>query len=171
MILICLVEEQYNSMDVPLVLSRGQDLLTGGAACYQIYRTADERFVALGAIEDKFWQAFCSTVNRPDWSDLQHEPLPQTELIAAVRELFTSATQKEWQERFAGVDCCLEPILNHSEVVNHPHVQQRQLLQSLPTEQRHDALFPVWVDDQPPSPRRALQKLTAEEALNRWMKP
>ncbi len=148
--------------------ARGQDLLTGGAACYQIYPTADRRFVALGAIEDKFWQAFCATIDRPEWSTRQHEPLPQTELIAEVRELFASATQKEWQARFTEVDCCFEPILNHTEVVNHPHVQQRQLLQSLPAEQRYDALFPVWVDDQPPSPRRPLQQVSTEQALEGW---
>ena len=147
---------------------RGQDLLTGGAACYRIYRTADERFVALGAIEDKFWRAFCATVDRPDWSERQYEPLPQTQLIAELQQLFATASQKDWQQRFVGVDCCFEPILDHSEVINHPHVRQRQLLQSLSSEERHDALFPAWVDDQPPPPRQPLQQITAEEALKHW---
>lgn len=147
---------------------RGRDLLTGGAACYQIYRTADDRFVALGAIEDKFWRTFCATVNRPDWSERQHEPLPQEQLITEVQELFASATWMDWQQRFAGVDCCFEPILDHTEVVTHPHVRQRQLLQLQTTEERHDALFPAWVDDQPPPPRQPLQQITAEDALKHW---
>lgn len=149
--------------------ARGMDLLTGGAACYQIYRTADQRFIALGAIEDKFWQTFCETIERPDWSKRQQEPLPQKGLITEVQKLFASATQQEWQKRFAKVDCCFEPILDHTQVVNHPHVQQRQLLQSLPTEQRHDALFPVWVDDQPPVTRQELKKISTEEALKGWL--
>jgi crotonobetainyl-CoA:carnitine CoA-transferase CaiB-like acyl-CoA transferase len=150
--------------------ARGNDLLTGGAACYQIYRTADSRFIALGAIEDKFWQCFCTTVQRPDWVDRQHEPMPQTALIGALAELIASADFEVWQARFEGVDCCFEPLLEHSEVVNHPQVVQRQLLQSEETAGRQDALLPIWVDNQPPPPRRALQKQTAAEALSAWQK-
>jgi len=150
--------------------ARGNDLLTGGAACYQIYRTADARFITLGAIEDKFWQCFCATVQRPDWIGRQHEPMPQASLICALAELFASADFAVWQARFEGVDCCFEPILEHSEVINHPQVVQRQLLQSAGTEERQDALLPLWVDNQPPPPRRALQKQSAEEALNSWQK-
>jgi alpha-methylacyl-CoA racemase len=148
--------------------ARGQDLLTGGAACYQIYRTADQRFVALGAIEDKFWQAFCATVDRPDWIDRQHEPLPQTQLIGEIRKLFTGAPLAEWQRRFSGVDCCFESILEPTEVAVHPQVQQRQLLQTHGTGGRQDALFPVWVDDQPPTPRRGLRQVSTAEALTAW---
>jgi alpha-methylacyl-CoA racemase len=147
---------------------RGRDLLTGGAACYQIYPTADGRFVALGALEEKFWRAFCVTVERPDWIDRQAEPLPQEQLIAEVRQLFAGAALQDWQQRFALVDCCFEPILVHAEVVAQPQVQQRRLLQRQNTEQRYDALFPVWVDAQPPPPRRALQPVTAAEALKNW---
>lgn len=140
--------------------ARGRDLLTGGAACYQIYRTADDRFVALGAIEEKFWKTFCSTVGRPDWIERQQEPFPQEELIAELRDLFASATLADWQQRFNGIDCCLEAILEHAEVASHPHVQQRKLLQNRATEGNYDTLFPAWVDDRPPPPRRPLQELT-----------
>jgi len=85
--------------------ARGRDLLTGGAACYQIYCTADQRFVALGAIEEKFWREFCLTVKRPDWISRQQEPLPQTQLISEVRELFASAPLDTWCQRFAQTDC------------------------------------------------------------------
>jgi crotonobetainyl-CoA:carnitine CoA-transferase CaiB-like acyl-CoA transferase len=146
----------------------GRDLLTGGAACYQIYRTADGRFVALGAIEEKFWQAFCACAERPDWLGRQHEPLPQLQLINELREMFATASLRDWQQRFDMVDCCFEPILEHAEVVAHPQVMQRQLLQSQSTEDRHDALFPAWVDDQPPPPRRSLLQLTPAEAVNYW---
>jgi crotonobetainyl-CoA:carnitine CoA-transferase CaiB-like acyl-CoA transferase len=148
--------------------ARGRDLLTGGAACYQIYRTADGRFVALGALEEKFWRTFCITVKRPDWIDRQSEPLPQLRLIEEVRELFAGASLQDWQRRFAHVDCCCEPILEHAEVVVHPQVQQRQLLQLQSAERRHDALFPVWVDEHPPTPRRPMQMITPEQARISW---
>lgn len=149
-------------------LTRGGDLLTGGAACYQIYRTSDDRFIALGAIEEKFWQAFCDTIGRSDWIDRQHEPLPQEQLITELQALFATASLDDWQQRFAKVDCCLEPVLEHTEVVEHPQVQQRQLLQTLGSEKRYDALFPAWVDAQPPAPRQQLRSVTPTEALNGW---
>lgn len=149
--------------------ARGQDLLTGGAACYQIYRTADGRFIALGAIEEKFWQAFCDCVDRPDWLSRQHEPLPQLALISELAALFATASLGDWQQRFDVVDCCFEPILEPAEVVAHPQVQQRQLLQSERSGPRYDALFPAWVNDQPPSPRPSLQLLTPAEALHHWL--
>jgi crotonobetainyl-CoA:carnitine CoA-transferase CaiB-like acyl-CoA transferase len=148
--------------------ARGRDLLTGGAACYQIYRTADGRFVALGAIEEKFWRTFCAAVERPDWLDRQHEPLPQQRLLTELAEMFAAAPLRDWQQRFDMVDCCFEPILEHAEVVAHPQVQQRQLLQSQRSGAGYDALFPAWVDDQPPPPRRSLQQLTPAEALHHW---
>jgi len=148
--------------------ARGRDLLTGGAACYQIYRTADERFIALGALEAKFWQAFCTTAGRPDWIDRQHEPLPQTQLIAEIQALFARRSLADWQQRFSMVDCCLEPILEHAEVIVHPQVQHRQLLQSAGPAPRQDALLPVWVDDQPPPLRRPLRQSSASEVLAAW---
>ena len=148
--------------------ARGQDLLTGGAACYQIYRTRDGRFIALGALEEKFWQVFCQTVERPDWRDRQQEPLPQTQLIAELRTLFAGASQAEWQQKFTQVDCCFEPILDHTEVVALAQVQQRHLLQAREGDQRYDALLPVWVDGQPPPQRQPLRRVFAGEALSAW---
>lgn len=149
---------------------RGQGLLTGGAACYQIYRTADDRFVVLGAIEKKFWRLFCETVDRPDWIERQQEPLPQTDLLAGLRTLFSSATFDEWCQLFMGIDCCFEPVLEHFEVIAHPHVKQRELIQVLENEERHDALFPVWVDGRPPTSRREIQHVAPEAVLAAWTK-
>jgi len=148
--------------------ARGADLLTGGAACYQIYPTADGRFVALGAIEEKFWHSFCDSVERSDWVARQHDPLPQRELIAEVAALFAGAHFSHWQEHFADIDCCFEPILNHQEVPQHPHVRQRQLLQSENAAGTFDALFPAWIDDQPPQPRKALKRISSEQITEHW---
>ena len=148
--------------------ARGHDLLTGGAACYQIYRTADQRFVALGAIEEKFWRTFCTTVARPDWIERQHEPLPQTQLIGELQDLFARADRTDWQQRFAMVDCCFEAVLEHAEVVTQPQVEQRQLLQPRSDGPGFDALFPAWFEDQPPAPRNPLRPVTPAEALANW---
>jgi alpha-methylacyl-CoA racemase len=80
---ISLMETVLGWQSWPLTMARrgqpprpSEDLLTGGAACYQIYRTADGRFVSLGPIEEKFWAIFCTTIGRPDWIGRQFEPLP-----------------------------------------------------------------------------------------------
>ncbi len=59
----------------------GSTYLNGGAAYYQIYATRDGRHVMLGAIEPKFWRAFCGAAKRPDWAARQTETLPQRAMI------------------------------------------------------------------------------------------
>ena len=153
------------------IFGRGQGLLSGGAACYQIYRTADARFVALAAIEGKFWQAFCDTVEKPDWKTRQQESMPQTELISELRELFLSATRDLWVERLAETDCCFEPLLEPEEAVQHQQVVSRQMVaprqvDSLPT----DILLPVHVDGRPPRCRQPLCESRTEVVAERWNK-
>ncbi len=149
-------------------LARGRDLLTGGAACYQVYRTADQRFVALAPIEEKFWAAFCQAVAHPDWIPRQFEAMPQTGLIGEVQALFASRSLAEWQELLAEVDCCFEPVLELAEVAEHPQVQARQLLQRQPQPPRADVLFAAWVDGLPPRPRPELLQLSPAQARSAW---
>lgn len=152
-------------------LARGRDLLTGGAACYQIYPTADDRFVALAPIEEKFWAAFCQAVQRPDWIARQFEPMPQTDLISEVQALFAASSLAEWEERLAEVDCCFEPVLELAEVCDHPHIQARQLLQRRQQPPRVDVLFAAWVDGLPPRPRPELSPLSLDQARSLWRGP
>lgn len=152
-------------------LARGRDLLTGGAACYQIYHTADQRFVALAPLEEKFWAAFCQAVERPDWIPRQVETMPQTQLIAEVQALFATRPLAAWQELLAEVDCCFEPVLELAEVAEHPQVQARQLLQRRQQPPRADVLFAAWVDGLPPRPRLELVQLSPEQARSGWSTP
>lgn len=151
--------------------ARGQDLLTGGAACYQIYRTADKRFVALGAIEEKFWEAFCLRIERPEWIARQHEPLPQTVLLDELRELFGQRPLHFWQDLLHNTDCCFEPVLLPQEVPDHPQVSQRGLLsQTAGTSRSVSVQFPVRCDDEPPTKRTEYTEIKTEDALSCWQK-
>ncbi|OHC80123.1 MAG: hypothetical protein A3B62_05125 [Rhodospirillales bacterium RIFCSPLOWO2_01_FULL_65_14] len=73
------------------------NLLSGGAACYQVYRTKDGRFVTLGALEAHFWKNFCEAMGHPDWIARQHETMPQTALIAEVAQAFGARPLTHWQ--------------------------------------------------------------------------
>jgi crotonobetainyl-CoA:carnitine CoA-transferase CaiB-like acyl-CoA transferase len=78
------------------------DLASG---CYNVYETADGQWLALGALESKFWKGFCERIERPDLIPLQHTPEPErTRVVNAVRAVFRTRTRAEWLERFAGDD-------------------------------------------------------------------
>jgi alpha-methylacyl-CoA racemase len=96
------------------------DLASG---CYNVYETADGQWLALGALEPKFWAGFCARIERPDLIPLQHAPEPErTQVVNAVRAVLRTRTRAEWLERFAGDDVCLTPIYEPDEVPRDPHV-------------------------------------------------
>jgi alpha-methylacyl-CoA racemase len=145
---------------------RGSDMLSGGAAWYQIYRTADDRFMAVGAIEHKFWEAFCTAVGRPDWIARHGEPMPQHALIAEVAALFSSAPLARWAVLFAQIDCCVEPVLDPSEVADHPHVRERGQVRV--RDGLVEALFGLRVNGGPPAPRTPVRDVDVAEVLAAW---
>jgi alpha-methylacyl-CoA racemase len=85
-------------------------LLCGDAAYYNIYQTADNRFVTLAALEAKFWSAFCTAVSKPEWIERQIDAMPQSSLKAELGLLFSSQPLSHWQLILNDVDCCFEPI-------------------------------------------------------------
>jgi crotonobetainyl-CoA:carnitine CoA-transferase CaiB-like acyl-CoA transferase len=148
----------------------GQGVLNGGLACYQIYQTADQKFVVLGALEKKFWQAFCATVGHSEWVARQDEQMPQTALINELRELFVSASRDSWVDLLARTDCCFEPLLAPEEVVKHPHVMYRQMVEpaqgeALPA----DIRFPARMDGRAPCQRRPLRETPVETVASDWL--
>ncbi len=102
---------------------RAASILTGGAACYNIYRCADGAFISIGAIEANFWQNFCHALERPDWIERQFEPMPQTKLIAEVGDLIAARDSDSWHDRLDPVDCCYAPLLDPLKLVDHPYIQ------------------------------------------------
>ncbi|HEX3806596.1 MAG TPA: CaiB/BaiF CoA-transferase family protein [Gaiellaceae bacterium] len=85
-------------------------LLTGGAACYRIYETADGRFLTVAALEPKFWRNLCALLERSDLVDRAFEPeLPE---LAA---LFRTKTLEAWRVLLEGKDTCVGPVLTLEE--------------------------------------------------------
>ena len=147
--------------------------LNGGAAYYQVYGTADGRHVALGAIEPKFWAAFCTAAGRPDWIARQTEPLPQASLIQDVAALLDTLPLDACVARFGPADCCLTPVLDLGEAIASPHHRGRGLVRTA-ADGTLQALFPARVDGTPPASRPKLQPAatqptrTHEEAGAPW---
>ena len=149
--------------------ARAENILNGGYACYQIYRTADQRFISLGAIEPKFWANFCQALERPDWIERQAETAPQSNLIAEVTAAIAERELSHWNRLLDPVDCCYHPLIEPDEVLEHPQISARRMLAA--DAQEPDlvhALYPAWIDAAPPSARPPLKSSTAAEILRSW---
>ena len=109
----------------------GHTLLTGGAACYNVYETADRRFLAVGALELKFWERFCAAIGLPElrthhWS---HGEVPGSETagrtIDQVAARLRGATLAHWSAVFQTVDACVTAVLSPAEALAHEQAVER----------------------------------------------
>jgi alpha-methylacyl-CoA racemase len=103
---------------------RGTNILDTGAPWYDVYETADRKYVAVGAIEDKF---FAELVSRLKLTDLpaQHDRSRWPEMRRRFAETFKTKTRDEWARIFEGADACVAPVLSWSEARAHPHSSAR----------------------------------------------
>jgi crotonobetainyl-CoA:carnitine CoA-transferase CaiB-like acyl-CoA transferase len=107
-------------------VGRGDQRLAGRYACYRVYRCQDDRYYSVGALEPKFWSAFCKAVERPDLIELQYSE--DLAVQDAVQRIFLSRTRDEWEKKLSTLDSCCEPVLDLDEVSSHPQVVARGLL-------------------------------------------
>jgi alpha-methylacyl-CoA racemase len=133
---------------------RGGEMLTGGVAPYNTYRTQDGGFVSLGALEPKFLKSFCEGVGLDhDLSALIPGP-HQTELKRKYADVFASRTRAEWEVFAATHDCCLEPVLRPDELLSDPHLSARHVFVEADAVSGRSAQFrtPVTPRDLTPEP-------------------
>jgi alpha-methylacyl-CoA racemase len=105
---------------------RGALDLGGGLVCYRPYRCADG-WITIGALEPKFWAAFCRGVGREDLIAGQFDP-PGSETHRAVEAVVAARTRDEWTAFAAEHDCCLEPVLDLDEVLASEQVRAREMV-------------------------------------------
>ncbi|HET9256338.1 MAG TPA: CaiB/BaiF CoA-transferase family protein [Pseudonocardiaceae bacterium] len=106
--------------------TRGTNLLDSGAPYYDTYACADGRYVAVGALEPRFYAQLLaglglSEADLPEQSDPAGWPVLREHLAAA----FATRTRDEWVTVFEGADACVSPVLSFSEVATHPHISAR----------------------------------------------
>jgi crotonobetainyl-CoA:carnitine CoA-transferase CaiB-like acyl-CoA transferase len=95
-------------------------------ACYTLYETADGEWLALGALERKFWRGFCERIGRPDLGPLQHAKDDERRRVQdEVRSVMRTRTRDEWLAIFADADVCLTTVSTHDEALADPHVVAR----------------------------------------------
>jgi alpha-methylacyl-CoA racemase len=106
----------------------GSAPLSGRYACYDTYRCADGGWVAVGAIEAKFWANLCNALGIPDCIARQMDDAAQDELRAAVAAAFATRPRDEWVAALAGADTCVSPVLSASEVAADPQLAGRRIV-------------------------------------------
>jgi crotonobetainyl-CoA:carnitine CoA-transferase CaiB-like acyl-CoA transferase len=129
----------WNGLAVAEYLAGGENpgfesgLLNGGTL-YDTYRTADDRYLAVASLEDKFWRGFCQAIGRPDLADrgIFGPAAAQPGLKDEIAAVIAQRSLAEWIEIFAPLDVCVEPVLSVAEALAHPHTAARGLLVETP---------------------------------------
>jgi alpha-methylacyl-CoA racemase len=110
-------------------LPRGDDLLSGGVPCYGVYPTRDGRYLAVGALEAKFWRLLCATLGR---DDLVAGQLATGDEGARVRAqlcaLFAAEPIAHWTALFDTIDCCVTPVATLDEALHDPQFVARGIV-------------------------------------------
>ncbi|MGW5125878.1 CaiB/BaiF CoA transferase family protein [Streptomyces sp. NPDC004069] len=104
---------------------RGANLLDGGCPYYGTYETADGRYMAVGALEQRFYDEFTALLGLEEHAGARTDLARWGELREAVAARFKSRTQQEWTTVFQGSDACVAPVLSLREAPHHPHLAAR----------------------------------------------
>lgn len=102
---------------------RQEHVLAGGLPNYNIYPCKDQKWIALGALEPKFWMGFCALIDRPKWANRMFDVSMKQEL----EELFLTKNQDEWIALGASADVCLTGILEMDELASDTYLNDRQM--------------------------------------------
>ncbi|WP_369231559.1 CaiB/BaiF CoA transferase family protein [Streptomyces sp. R21] len=104
---------------------RGANLLDGGCPFYGTYETADGQYMAVGALEQQFYDEFVDLLGIKDQAPARKDVSRWGELRDTVAARFRTRTREEWTAVFDGSDACVAPVLSLREAPAHPHLAAR----------------------------------------------
>ncbi|MBN1104663.1 MAG: CoA transferase [Deltaproteobacteria bacterium] len=115
--------------------SKGVDLLSGDFPCYGLYACSDGKYVALGALEPKFWMNFCRAVDREEWISGHLAAGEEGKRVRReVVSLFMERTRDEWMRLAEAHDICLSPVHGTEDLEEDPHLKAREMILELKQE-------------------------------------
>ncbi len=137
---ISMVDGLLGLLNLPLELSlrhggtprRSADLLSHRYACYNVYETADQRYVAVGALEKRFWERLCILLELPHLIDLQYDESCRHDVISAVAAVFRQRTAHQWEGVLADEDVCCTVVARLDEVLVNTLFAEREMVVSAP---------------------------------------
>jgi crotonobetainyl-CoA:carnitine CoA-transferase CaiB-like acyl-CoA transferase len=125
---LALLAAELGNLDCGLRATRGIARLNGGFACYGVYRTKDDRYLAVGALEPKFWLALNEAIGRnASIAELLSSPEDQAAVRAELGAIFATRTAAEWSAALEHVDCCVEVVTELDELPDHPVHRAREV--------------------------------------------
>jgi alpha-methylacyl-CoA racemase len=104
---------------------QGTNLLDSGAHFYEVYETADGRYMAVGALEPQFYAELLKRLELSEADFPQWDRSRWPELKQKLANIFREHTRDQWTEVFEGSDACVTPVLDLFEASEHPHNQLR----------------------------------------------
>jgi alpha-methylacyl-CoA racemase len=108
-------------------VDRGSNLTDGGAPFYDVYRTRDDLYVSVGAVEKKFFGELLQRLGiRAEAFSAQHDRSNWDAQRRRLAEVFATRTRAEWCALLEGTDVCFAPVLDMDECVRHPHNKARR---------------------------------------------
>ena len=114
-----------------LPVKRSDWLLSHRYACYNTYETADNRYLSIGAVENRFWKNFCEFFNKPEYIAMQYDDGKREAIIAFAREKFKEKTLDEWCNILDGLDICWGPVRSLDEAMKNPLFKEREMVVEL----------------------------------------
>ena len=125
---LALLAAELGNLDCGVRPTRGSEALNGGVACYGIYRTSDDRYLAVGALEPKFWITLNQALGRPpNVAEIIGKPEDQAKTRAELAAIFATKTAAEWNTALAPHDCLVEIVLEPDELSAHPLHRAREV--------------------------------------------
>lgn len=115
---LALLAAELGNLDCGARPTRGTETLNGGLACYGVYKAADDRYLAVGALEPKFWIALNQAIGRPpNVAELVGD---QAKIRGELAAIFATKPAHEWMELLGKSDCCVEIAAELDELAQHP---------------------------------------------------
>lgn len=108
--------------------ARSDTTLSHRYGCYNTYATSDGRYIALGAVENRFWKKLCDQLARPDYGPLQYDKERRLEIISWLRDTFSSKTLAEWDAELAGSGVCYSAIRSVDEILEDELFKEREMV-------------------------------------------
>jgi len=111
---------------------RSDNMLAHRFACYNTYATADDRFLAVGALEGRFWKKLCERLGLSQYADMQFDETHRLEIIEAFRAVFLQKSMCEWEALLGEADLCVSAIRTIDEALKAPVFVARGMVVETP---------------------------------------
>jgi crotonobetainyl-CoA:carnitine CoA-transferase CaiB-like acyl-CoA transferase len=141
-----------------LVPQRSDNFLSHRYACYNVYETADGRYISVGAVENRFWQNLCNVLDVPEYGTLQYDDNHREEILDFCRKAFKKRTLDEWVKELHDKDVCWGKVQDFEEVLNDPLFLARDMVGQIKDNKGKSVTvlgIPVKLNDTPGSIRTA----------------